>query len=197
MLTTEQWLLKNYLEKNFRPNYYFSVEEVCNNVLRADGTPIYKLNTSACRFVYNLYIQENEKAYKEGKKFISAYNFNKWFNNESIPNHEEMRWLKEASSKAIKQTILNCESAFKKFFKGLGGKPKFKKPSIDKTGYYFVKNSNIQIIKHERNKVKVPCFGWVTFKEINYFLNLLPTQIHISKRFYKNNFFTINNSRKV
>lgn len=46
MLTTEQWLLKNYLEKNFRPNYYFSVEEVCNNVLRADGTPIYKLNTS-------------------------------------------------------------------------------------------------------------------------------------------------------
>ena len=137
--------------------------------LNKEQQALYKLNISACRFVYNLYIQENEKAYKDDRKFISAYSFHKWFNNEYIPLHEEMKWLKEASSKAIKQTILNCESAYRKFFKGLGGKPKFKKSSTDKTGYYFVKNGKNQVIKHERNKVKVPCIGWVTLKEMNYF----------------------------
>ena len=137
--------------------------------LNKEQQALYKLNISACRFVYNLYIQENEWAYREGKKFISAYTFHKWFNNGYIPLHEDMGWLKKASSKAIKQAILNCESAYKKFFRGLGGKPKFKKASTDKTGYYFVKNGKDQIIKYERNKVKVPCIGWVTFKEMNYF----------------------------
>ena len=137
--------------------------------LNKEQQALYKLNISACRFVYNLYIQENEGACREGKKFISAYTFHKWFNNEYISLHEDMGWLKNASSKAIKQAILNCESAYKKFFRGLGGKPNFKKASTDKTGYYFVKNGKDQIIKYERNKVKVPCMGWVTFKEMNYF----------------------------
>ena len=137
--------------------------------LNKEQQVLYKLNISACRFVYNLYIQENEKSYRENKGFISAYTFQKWFNNEFLPNNPDKIWLKEASSKASKQVILNCESSYKRFFKGLGGKPKIKKSSTDKTGYYFVKNGKDRIIKYERNKVKVPCLNWVTLKEMNYF----------------------------
>lgn len=31
-----------------------------------------------CRFVYNLYIAENKKEYKETKQFISGMTFSKW-----------------------------------------------------------------------------------------------------------------------
>ena len=136
--------------------------------LNKEQEALYKLNISACRFIYNLYIQENERAYKEGNKFLSAYTFHKWFNNEYITNNSDMGWLKKASSKALKQSILNCEKAYKKFFEGLAGKPKFKKVDTYKAGFYFVKNGSNQIIKHERNKIKVPCIGWVTLKEMNY-----------------------------
>ena len=136
--------------------------------LNKEQEALYKLNISACRFIYNLYLQENERAYKEGNKFIPAYTFHKWFNNECITNNSNMEWLKKASSKALKQAILNCEKAYKKFFKGLAGKPKFKKVDTYKAGYYFVKNGSDKIIKHKRNKIKVPCIGWVTLKEMNY-----------------------------
>ena len=40
-----------------------------------------------CRFVYNFYLAENQKQYKETKKFVSANTFSKWLNNEFIPNN--------------------------------------------------------------------------------------------------------------
>ena len=36
-------------------------------------------------------------------------------------------WIKEVSSKAVKQSIMNGDKAFKNFFKGLAKFPKFKK----------------------------------------------------------------------
>lgn len=37
---------------------------------------IYK-TIGVARFVYNFYISENQKAYKRGEKFISAFSFSK------------------------------------------------------------------------------------------------------------------------
>lgn len=48
-LTTEQRILKNWLEKNFISGYYFSIEEIVENVRYADGTPIFKLNTDSTK----------------------------------------------------------------------------------------------------------------------------------------------------
>lgn len=136
--------------------------------LNKEQEQVYKLNVSACRFIYNLYIQKNEEAYKNREKFIGAYTFSKWFNNEYITHNLDKLWLKQASSKAIQRTMVNCESAYRKFFGNVNHKPKFKKASTDKTGYYFVRTRKNILIKHQRNKIKIPCMGWVTFKEMNY-----------------------------
>ena len=80
-----------------------------------------------CRFVYNFYLVHNKEIYQTEKRFISGMDFSKWLNNEFIPNNPEYSWIKEVSSKSVKQSIMNADKAFKNFFKGLSKFPKFKK----------------------------------------------------------------------
>ena len=61
----------------------------------------------ACRYVYNLYINKNKELYESSSKFLSGYEFSKWLNNEHA-TQEEFKWIKEVSSKAIKQSIMNA-----------------------------------------------------------------------------------------
>lgn len=76
-----------------------------------------------CRFIYNFYIAHNQENYKNSGKFISGMGFSKWLNNDFIPNNLNYSWIKEVSSKAVKQSIMNGEKAFKKFFKKESGFP--------------------------------------------------------------------------
>ena len=73
-----------------------------------------------CRFVYNLYIAENKKEYKETNRFINGMTFSVWLNNEYIPSHSELEWIKKVSSKSVKKSIMNGEGAFKKVFQKRG-----------------------------------------------------------------------------
>lgn len=86
---------------------------------------IEKINKTigVCRFVYNFYISHNKEIYQNGGKFVSGMSFSKWLNNEFIPNNESYLWIKDVSSKAVKQSIMNGEKAFKKFFKKECGFP--------------------------------------------------------------------------
>ena len=43
--------------------------------------------------------------------------FSKWMNNEFLPENPEYLWIKEVSSKAVKQSIMNGEKAFEKIRK--------------------------------------------------------------------------------
>lgn len=117
-----------------------------------------------CRFIYNLYIAENKKEYKETRRFVSGMAFSKWLNNEYIPSYPELGWIKGVSSKSIKKSIMNGEVAFKKFFKKEAGFPNFKKKGRDDVKMYFVKNSKTECIC-QRHRIKVPTLGWVKLKE--------------------------------
>ena len=136
--------------------------------LTKEQQAFYKLTVSACRFVYNLYVEFNKEAYKRGNKFISAYTFSKFLNNEYIPSKPDKAWIKEASSKALKQALIDAERSYKLFFKGVGGAPKYKKVITDKSGYYFTRTDKTNVIRHQRNKIKIPCMGWITLKEYGY-----------------------------
>lgn len=71
------------------------------------------------RFIYNFYIAHNKEVYDSKGEFISGMDFSKWLNNEYIPNNQDMKWIKDISSKATKQAIMNGDKAFKDFFKKL------------------------------------------------------------------------------
>ena len=121
-----------------------------------------------CRFIYNFYLAHNKEIYEQDKKFISAMDFSKWLNNKFIPNNSDYNWIKEVSSKSVKQSIMNADKAFKRFFKHQSGFPKFKKKNKSDVKMYFVKTDKKSIIQCERHRIKIPTLGWVRLKEKGY-----------------------------
>ena len=119
------------------------------------------------RFVYNFYIARNKEIYKKEGKFVSGIDFSKWLNNEYIPNNQDMKWIKEVSSKATKQAIMNGDKAFRDFFKEAKGFPRFKKKKNQDVKAYFPKNNKTDWTL-ERHRVKIPTLGWVRLKEFGY-----------------------------
>ena len=122
----------------------------------------------ACRYVYNFYLAHNKEIYETEKRFISGMEFSKWLNNEFIPSNPDFHWIKEVSSKSIKQSVMNAERAFKNFFKGKTHFPKFKKKAKSDVKMHFVKNDAKTVIQCERHRVKIPTLGWVRLKEKGY-----------------------------
>ncbi|HHL2030326.1 transposase [Clostridium perfringens] len=119
------------------------------------------------RFIYNFYIAHNKEIYEREGKFVSGMDFSKWLNNEYIPNNQDKKWIKEVSSKATKQAIMNGDKAFKDFFKKAKGFPKFKKKKNQDVKAYFPKNNKTDWTL-ERHRVKIPTLGWVRLKEFGY-----------------------------
>ncbi|WP_416188236.1 RNA-guided endonuclease InsQ/TnpB family protein [Clostridium perfringens] len=119
------------------------------------------------RFVYNFYIARNKEIYKKEGKFVSGIDFSKWLNNEYIPKNQDMKWIKEVSSKATKQAIMNGDKAFRDFFKKAKGFPRFKKKKNQDVKAYFPKNNKTDWTI-ERHRVKIPTLGWVRLKEFGY-----------------------------
>lgn len=154
------------------------------------------------RFLYNLFISENQRDYelrnpeklneKKDKKnkyldyscktpreylekiyesfdysFIGYMDFSKWINNELIPNNPNLNWIKDVSSKSNKQSLNYADKAFKDFFKGEKGYPRFKKKKDQNVKVYFPKN-NPKDWEVKRNKIKIPTLGWTHLKEFGY-----------------------------
>lgn len=120
-----------------------------------------------CRFVYNMFLAQNQEWYKQGKKYMSAKEFSVWLNNIYIPNNPNKVWIKDVYSKAVKQSLENAHIAYTRFFKGESKFPKFKKKGKNEPKMYFVKNNKTDCIC-ERHRIKIPSLGWVQLKEKGY-----------------------------
>lgn len=130
---------------------------------------IHKINKTVgtCRFVYNFYIAHNKEVYESEKKFISGMDFQKWLNNTYLKENPEYSWIKEVSSKSVKQSIMNADKAFKRFFTHQSAFPRFKKKNRPDVKMYFVKNNKKDCFC-ERHRVNIPALGWVRLKEKGY-----------------------------
>ena len=115
----------------------------------------------------NEYIKYNQEQYKLGNKFVSANDFSKYINNVYLPNNPDKKWIKDISSKSVKQAMIYGEQAFKRFFKGLTAFPVFKKKGRNELGAYFVKN-NKKDFEFYRHKIKIPTLKFVKVKEYGY-----------------------------
>lgn len=123
-----------------------------------------------CRYIYNEMIVTNQLLYEmkqigySNVGFMTACDFSIYVNYQ-LSKHKP--WIKDVSSKAVKQSMYNCEKAFKKFFKGKGGFPKFKKKSDSDVKMYLPKN-NKKDFEVQRHKIKIPILKWVKLKEFGY-----------------------------
>lgn len=98
------------------------------------------------------------------KHFVTANDFDKYVNHNlkiALP------WINDCASKACKKSLVNAEVAFKRFFYGLSGFPKFKKKSKQDIKLYFPKN-NKSDWKIWRHKLMIPSIKQVRLKEFGY-----------------------------
>ena len=132
-------------------------------------TQIQKINQTigTCRYIYNFYLATQKERYERGEKLQSAIDFSKWFNNDYLPDHEDMSWIKEVSSKSVKQSITNAYGAYQRFFKKQSKFPRFKKKGKSDVKMYFVKN-NPKDCACERHRINIPTLGWIRLKEKGY-----------------------------
>ena len=119
------------------------------------------------RFIYNEYIKYNQEQYELGNKFVSAFDFSKYINNVYLPSNPDKKWIKDVSSKSVKQAMIYGEKAFKNFFKGLSAFPVFKKKGKNELGAYFVKDGK-KDFEFYRHKIKIPTLKFVRVKEYGY-----------------------------
>lgn len=127
------------------------------------------LKTGGCRrFVYNKYVESREQFYKDNIKDKSLtkeqkkeiYKHFKYKTEKQLG--EEYSFLKEVSQAALQQGRRDAEKAYKDFFKGEKGKPRFKKKK-DECKFREVNLPKELISEHEQ-WIQIPVIGKVTFR---------------------------------
>jgi len=83
------------------------------------------VNTS--RFIWNWGLAYQEDLYKNNQKHLSGYSLKKVLT--QLKQSNNYVWLNEVSAQTLNTTILDLDDAYKRFFKKINGKPKFKKKS--------------------------------------------------------------------
>ena len=83
-----------------------------------------KQTCGCCRKVYNIMLDRKIRAYKDDGRTISTFELI----NQLPQLKSELTYLKDVSSQALQQSVMNMGNAFEQFFKRINkGYPKFKK----------------------------------------------------------------------
>ena len=86
------------------------------------------------RFAYNWALNRQQKNYKNGGKFISAFDLIKEFT--QLKKLPEYGWLNSCSSEVPNRAIIDVCSSYKNFFRGNNKFPKFKGKKNSKSSFY-------------------------------------------------------------
>ena len=116
-------------------------------------------SVGTARFIYNWTLKRQEENYKNGGKFISDGVLRKEI---TKLKKNELSWLNEVSNNVAKQAVKDACNAYKRFFKGLSNKPKFKSKKKSKKSFY---NDNVKLKVKEGNLVLIEKVGWIKTNE--------------------------------
>jgi len=122
----------------------------------------------ACRFIYNLSLEQKIKTYETDKTTLSCYDLNAM-----LPDlKKELEWLKEVNSQSLQQTNRNLDSAFKQFFREKKGFPKYKSRKNPLQTFSIPQHYKVDF---DNNRVKLPKIGWIKTKFSRLFEGLSKT----------------------
>ena len=126
----------------------------------------FKKACGVSRFTWNWALASWDKAYQENKNVskeerspINGMALKKEFNK---LKKEQFPWTFEVTKYASQQPFIHLNIAYGRFFKGLSGKPKFKKRNKSVDSFYVGGDQ----IKIQNKKIRVPNLGLVRLKEL-------------------------------
>ncbi|MEI8301446.1 MAG: RNA-guided endonuclease TnpB family protein [Chlamydiota bacterium] len=125
----------------------------------------FKKACGVSRFTWNWALSSWDKAYEENKNRpkeerspVNGMALKKEFNK---LKKEQFPWTFEVTKYASQQPFIHLNLAFGRFFKGLSGKPKFKKRNKSVDSFYVGGDQ----VKIKNKNIWVPNLGWVRLKE--------------------------------
>ncbi|QOS97545.1 transposase [Brevibacterium sp. JNUCC-42] len=125
-------------------------------------------SVGTARWAYNWTVARQEENYRNGGKFLVDGDLRKEIT--QIKQLGEYSWLYEVSNNVTKQAVKDACEAYKKFFKKLADKPRFKSRKHSKPSFY----NDTDKLKVKHNLVLIEKVGWVQTTE------QLPTEVKYS-----------------
>ena len=116
-------------------------------------------SVGTARFIYSWTLARQEENYKNGGKFISDNELRKEI---TQLKKTELVWLNEVSNNVAKQSVKDACDSYKRFFKGLSDKPRFKSRRKSKKSFY---NDNCKLKVKEGKLVNIEKVGWIKTNE--------------------------------
>ena len=121
-------------------------------------------SAGTARYIYNWTLARQEENHKNGGKFISDRVLRKEI---TQLKKNKLSWLKKVSNNVAKQAVKDACQSYKRFFKGLAGKPKFKSRKKSKPSFY----NDSDKLKVKKDSVNIEKVGWVKIKSNSLPLN--------------------------
>lgn len=112
-------------------------------------------SAGVARWAYNYHLSRNNENYNNGGKYLSDNVIRKEIT--QLKKQENFKWLNEIGCNVTKQAVKNCNKAFKDFFKGIKGFPKFKSKKKSKPSFYV----NYESLKKTFNGFKGEKLGFM------------------------------------
>ncbi len=116
-------------------------------------------SVGTARFTYNWTLARQEDNYKSGGKFISDGDLRKEIT--VMKKTDEYNWLNDVSNNIPKQACKDACIAYKRYFKRLADKPRFKSRRKSKASFY---NDNLKL-KAKSKMVLIEKVGWIKTTE--------------------------------
>ena len=89
----------------------------------SDQKRVFEEHFGCCRFVYNHFLDLRKTAWEQDKQRVSGFDCKKM-----LPAlKQQFPWLADINSQSLQAAALNLESAYRRFFKGVGEYPRFHK----------------------------------------------------------------------
>ena len=118
-----------------------------------EQTVLLNKHFGSIRFVYNHFLNERIREYKDNDNSINYYDNAKSLT--LLKKEDDYKWLKEVNSQSLQDSLQNLETAYKNFFKFKKGFPKFKsrkyKNSFSVPQFVKVDGSYLNIPKFKNN----------------------------------------------
>lgn len=115
-------------------------------------------SVGTARFIYNYTLAKQEENHRNGGKFITDGIIRKEL---TQLKKSELTWLNEVSNNVAKQAVKDACNAYKRFFKGLANKPKFKSKKKSKPSFY----NDTSKLKVKEKKVLIEKVSWIKTSE--------------------------------
>lgn len=116
-------------------------------------------SANIARWAYNWALSMQQMNYRFGGKFISDNRLRKHIT--QLKKRTKYDWLNEVSNNVVKQSVKDACGAYKKFFKGRSGFPKYKSKHRTKPSFH---NDPVKL-KVKENLVLLEKVGWVKTSE--------------------------------